>query len=149
MKLSTNFSLSEFTRSQTAARLGIDNTPPEEAIRAIEALCRYVLEEVREHFGKPVRISSGYRSPALNKAIGGAATSQHCRGEAADFEVVGVSNKLVAEWIRDNLIFDQLILECYDGVNPNSGWVHVSLQGGNRKQVLTYKRGSGYSDGIG
>jgi hypothetical protein len=149
MKLSENFSLAEFTRSQTAARLGIDNTPGEAAIEAMRALCKYVLEEVRVHFGRPVFISSGFRSPELNEMIGGKDSSQHKAGEAVDFEVPGVDNLKVAEFIRDNLIFDQLILEFYDPGTPNSGWIHVSIRGGNRKEVLTRSRGVGYREGLG
>lgn len=139
MQLSERFQLHEFLRSQTASRLGIDNTPTDTVIRKLQALCHNVLEPVRLEFG-PVRISSGYRSPALNKAIGGSASSQHCLGEAADFEVPGVSNLDVAQWMHRKLNYDQLILEFYTPGQPNSGWVHVSWRPNYRNQELTAQR---------
>lgn len=150
MKLSDNFSLIEFTKSQTAERKGIENTPNEIQKIAMEALCKNILERVRSSFGKPVMINSGYRSPALCEAIGSKATSQHCKGEAADIEIYGVSNYDLAKYIENNLNFDQLILECWDGIEPNSGWVHVSYVDDttNRKDVLTYTRAGGYTKGI-
>ena len=135
--LSKNFTLTEFTKSQTALRLGIDNTPSDEHLGAAKLLFENVVQPVRDHFG-PTVINSGYRGPALNEAIGGAATSQHCRGEAVDIECPGVPNHEVAEWIQNNLDFDQLILEFYTQGIPDSGWVHVSyIPEGNRKQSLT------------
>lgn len=150
MKLSDNFSLIEFTKSQTAERKGIENTPNEVHTIAMEALCHNVLERVRSAFAKPVMINSGYRSPALCEAIGSKSTSQHCNGEAADIEIFGVSNYDLAKYIENNLNFDQLILECWDGIEPNSGWVHVSYVDDttNRKDVLTYTRADGYTKGI-
>ena len=150
MKLSDNFSLIEFTKSQTAERKGIENTPNEVQKIAMESLCENILERVRSAFGKPVMINSGYRSPALCEAIGSKATSQHCKGEAADIEIYGVSNYDLAKYIENNLNFDQLILECWDGIEPNSGWVHVSYVDDttNRKDVLTYTRAGGYTKGI-
>jgi len=140
-KLSEHFTLGELIRSDTADRLGIDNMPPAELIPKLERICTEILEPIREHFGKPFRPSSGYRSPAVNKAVGSSTTSQHCKAEAVDFEIPGVSNYELAVWIRDNLEFDQLILECYRPGEPNSGWVHVSLKEeieANRAEVLTY-----------
>ena len=135
--LSKNFTLTEFTKSQTALRLGIDNTPSDEHLDAAKLLFENVVQPVRDHFG-PTVINSGYRGPALNEAIGGAATSQHCRGEAVDIECPGVPNHEVAEWIQNNLEYDQLILEFYTLGIPDSGWVHVSyIPEGNRKQSLT------------
>ena len=150
MKLSDNFSLIEFTKSQTAERKGIENTPNELHTIAMEALCHNILERVRSAFAKPVMINSGYRSPALCEAIGSKSTSQHCNGEAADIEIYGVSNYDLAKYIENNLNFDQLILECWDGIEPNSGWVHVSYVDDttNRKDVLTYTRAGGYTKGI-
>lgn len=150
MKLSDNFSLIEFTKSQTAERKGIENTPNEIHTIAMEALCHNILERVRSAFAKPVMINSGYRSPALCEAIGSKSTSQHCNGEAADIEIYGVSNYDLAKYIENNLNFDQLILECWDGIEPNSGWVHVSYVDDttNRKDVLTYTRAGGYTKGI-
>lgn len=139
-QLSEHFHLSEFTRSQTAARRRIDNTPPAEAVEALRALCVNVLEPVRVHFARPVMISSGYRSPALNRAIGGAPSSQHSKGEAADFEIPGVSNAEVCRWMHRNLNYDQLILEFYTPGQPNSGWVHVSWRVPYRNQELTARR---------
>lgn len=150
MKLSDNFSLIEFTKSQTAERRGIENKPNEIHTIAMEALCHNILERVRSAFAKPVMINSGYRSPALCEAIGSKSTSQHCNGEAADIEIYGVSNYDLAKYIENNLNFDQLILECWDGIEPNSGWVHVSYVDDttNRKDVLTYTRAGGYTKGI-
>jgi len=150
VKLSDNFSLIEFTKSQTAERKGIENTPNEIHTIAMEALCHNILERVRSAFAKPVMINSGYRSPALCEAIGSKSTSQHCNGEAADIEIYGVSNYDLAKYIENNLNFDQLILECWDGIEPNSGWVHVSYVDDttNRKDVLTYTRAGGYTKGI-
>ena len=127
MKLSENFSLAEMTKSQTATRKGIDNKPSTEHVENLIHLAETVLQPVREHFGKPVAISSGYRSPALCEAIGSSSKSQHAKGEAADFEIPGVDNMQLATWISKNTIFDQLILEYYEPGDPNSGWVHLSL----------------------
>ena len=137
MKLTENFSLSELTKSQTAERKGIDNTPSTEHQKNLKLLCESVLQPVRDHFGKVVTISSGYRSPALCEAIGSKSTSQHARGEAADFEIFGVSNKALADYIDSELHYDQLILEYWNESVPNSGWVHCSFsEGNNRKQYL-------------
>ena len=100
-------------------------------------LAKTILQPVREHFGKPVMISSGYRSPELCEAIGSSAKSQHAKGEAADFEIPGVDNMQLAIWINKNTDFDQLILEYYEPGDPNSGWVHCSaVKEGSRAQVL-------------
>jgi len=150
MKLSDNFSLTEFTKLQTAERKGIVNKPNEIHVMAMESLCHNILERVRSAFAKPININSGYRSVALCEAIGSKSTSQHCDGEAADIEIYGVSNYDLAKYIENNLNFDQLILECWDGIDPNSGWVHVSYVNdvANRKDVLTYTRANGYTKGI-
>lgn len=153
MKLSENFWLYEFTQSQTAARLGLYNEPNDAQLANLIKLIRRVIQPVRDRFG-PIVINSGFRGRALNSAVGGASTSQHTTGEAADIEVPGHSNKTVAMWIRDNLDFDQLILEAYNPAQgPNSGWIHVSYasNGRNRKEVLTatFIRGRAhYSRGI-
>lgn len=148
MKLSMNFSLAEFTKSQTAERKGIENTPGDVEIERMELLCHEVLEPIRHHFKKPIMINSGYRSVALCEAIGSNANSQHVKGEAADIEIPGVDNLELAKHIQDNLDFDQLILECYNG-EPSSGWVHVSFKEiENRKDVLTYDRTNGYRKGL-
>lgn len=151
MKLSKNFTLNEFTKSQTAIRLGIDNTPDGDHLEAAKELFENVIQKIRDHFG-PTVLGSGYRSPALNKAVNGSKTSQHCSGEAVDLEVPGFSTIEVAEWIRDNLEFDQLILEFYKPGIPDSGWVHVSFKNGhNRKECLTASKVNGrtvYSKGL-
>ena len=152
MKLSKNFSMAEFTKSQTAERKGIDNTPQGEHLEAAKALFENVVQKVRDHFG-PTVINSGYRSPELNAAVGGSATSQHCHGEAADIEVPGVANADLANWIVDNTDFDQVILEFYTPGIPDSGWVHVSYKadGSNRGKPMTASRVNGktvYSVGI-
>ena len=137
MKLSENFSLSELTKSQTAERKGIDNTPSPTHQENLKSLCEMVLQPVRDHFSRVVTISSGYRSPELCNAIGSKSTSQHAKGEAADFEIFGVSNKELADYIHENLDYDQLILEYWKKEDPNSGWVHCSYtNGNNRKQYL-------------
>ena len=137
MKLSNNFSLNELIRSQTAERKCIDNTPSPEHQENLKLLCTHVLQRVRDHFGKVVTISSGYRSPELCTAIGSKITSQHAKGQAADFEIFGVSNKDLADYIDSELHYDQLILEYWNESDPNSGWVHCSFsEGNNRKQYL-------------
>lgn len=146
--ISANFTLQEMTQSQTARRKGIDNTPSQAHIEPLRALCNEVLEKVRDKFKRPVIVSSGYRSKELCKAIGSKPTSQHAKGEAADFEVPGVSNLELAKFIRDNLEFDQLILEYYNPEDPSSGWVHCSYRAGkNRKQCLTFN-GERYAKGL-
>ena len=137
MKLSANFSLSEMTKSQTATRKGIKNEPSTAHVENLIHLAESVLQPVRDHFGKSVMISSGYRSPELCEAIGSSSKSQHARGEAADFEIMGVDNMQLAMWINKNTDFDQLILEFYEPGDPNSGWVHCSaVREGSRGQVL-------------
>ena len=137
MKLSNNFSLLELTKSQTAERKGIDNTPSAEHQESLKSLCTNVLQPIRDHFGRVVTVSSGYRSPELCIAIGSKTTSQHAKGEAADFEIFGLSNKTLADYIDSELLYDQLILEYWNESDPNSGWVHCSFsQGNNRKQYL-------------
>ena len=137
MKLTENFSLNELTKSQTAERKGIDNTPSAEHQENLKSLCVNVLQPVRDYFSKVVTISSGYRSPELCQAIGSVSTSQHAKGQAADFEIFGVSNKTLADYIDSELHYDQLILEYWNESDPNSGWVHCSFsEGQNRKQYL-------------
>ena len=148
MQLSKHFTLEEFEKSQTATRKGITNKAGSGEIKILGDLCYEVLEPVRAKFDKPVTITSGYRSPELSEAIGSKATSQHCLGEATDFEIAGISNLQVALWIENNVDFDQLILEFWKEGEPNSGWVHVSYQeGSNRKQVLTFD-GKSYKNGL-
>jgi putative chitinase len=139
MRLSSHFKLIEFTKSETATRKRIDNTPSPVHLANLKKVCEKILEPVRTHFNKPVRINSGYRGPALNAAVGGSAKSQHCNGEAVDFEIDGLANPELAKWIAANCEYDQIILEFYDPKEgPNSGWVHASYsEGKNRKQTLT------------
>ena len=142
MKLSDNFSLNELIKSQTAERKGIDNTPSPTHQANLQSLCTHILQPVRDHFNRVVTVSSGYRSEALCVAIGSKITSQHAKGQSADFEIFGVSNKELANYINENLDYDQLILEYWKESDPNSGWVHCSFNlQGNRKQYLrAYKK---------
>ncbi len=149
-KLSEHFTLGELIKSGVAERKGIDNSPSEDLIPKLKRLCAEVLEPVRLHFGRPFRPNSGYRSPELNKEIGGSSKSQHCKAEAVDIEIAGINNHELAVWIQDNLEFDQLILECYRPGEPNSGWVHVSLKDEgeeNRAVALTFSNRQ-YSQGL-
>ena len=148
MQLSKYFTLAELTPSSTAKRLGIKNEPTPAHLECLKLLATNVLDKVREHFGKPIWISSGYRCKALNDATpGSSATSQHCSGEAADLDQdgkgTGVSNKMVFDYIKDHLTFDQLIFEY--GTDANPDWVHVSWEstGKQRKQVLRCTRVNG------
>jgi hypothetical protein len=147
MQLSEHLSLAEVTRSETAKRKGVSNMPTEQHIANFKLLAEKVFEPIRNHFGKPIHISSGYRSAALNKAIGGAASSQHCSGEAIDIDMDGhaggITNKMVFDYIKENLEFDQLIWEF--GTDANPDWVHVSYEstGKQRKQILKAVRKGG------
>jgi len=137
MELSKSFTLNELTKSQEATRLGIDNIPNEEQIQNLKILCEKILQPLRDYYGMPVSVSSGYRSVALCEAIGSSAKSQHTKGQAADFEIFGVANKDVADFIVQNLEYDQCILEFWNENEPNSGWVHCSYSSNNnRKQYL-------------
>lgn len=140
MKLSEHLDLAEVTRSDSAKRKGISNMPTPEHIENFKKLAQNIFEPIRKHFGVPIMISSGYRSKALNTAIGGSLTSQHCTGEAIDIDMDGtangVTNKMVFDYIKSNLNFDQLIFEF--GTKDAPDWVHVSFEstGKQRKQVL-------------
>ena len=149
MQLSKHFSLREMVKSQTAERLGIDNTPPEEVIPKLTFLCSQVLEPIRERTEKPIIITSGYRCPELSKAIGSSEKSQHCKGEAVDIECIGLSTLHLAEMIINHVDFDQCILEFYNPNDPAGGWIHASYneKGNNRKQVLTYD-GKKFENGL-
>jgi zinc D-Ala-D-Ala carboxypeptidase len=143
LRLSRNFRLSELTKSQTALRNGIINYPNTEQVASLEYLANRVLQPIRDWFEVPVTVSSGFRCLELNRKIGSSDTSQHAKGMAADIEIWGIDNYVLAEWIRDNLEFDQLILEFYDGSTPDSGWVHVSItEGHNRMECLTINKGT-------
>ena len=144
MNLSNNFTLAELVKSQTAVRKNINNEPGTAEIENLIHLAKTVLQPVREHFGKPVMISSGYRSPELCEAIGSSAKSQHAKGEAADFEIPGVDNRELALWIKSELDYDQLILEFYKDNEPTSGWIHCSYSTDhNRNQSLRAMREDG------
>ena len=145
MNLTENFSLAELTKSQTATRLGFDNKPNQMQVLALTKLCENVLQPIRNKFEKPVIKSSGFRSARLSEAIGSSSKSQHCKGEAADIEIFGLDNKILARWIHNNIKYDQLILEFYkESEGSNSGWVHVSYTDNCRKQFLkAYKDAKG------
>ena len=138
MQLSKNLSLAEVMRSETAKRKGISNMPTPEHIENFKLLAENVFQPIREHFGVPIHISSGYRSKALNTAVGGSLSSQHCSGEAIDIDMDGtsVTNAQIFNYIKDNLNFDQMIWEF--GTDTNPDWVHVSYEstGKQRKQIL-------------
>jgi hypothetical protein len=152
MKLTANFSLNELTQSETALRKGLDNTPPEQIVANLKVLAEKVLQPIREHYGKGVKVNSGYRSPEVNASVGGSRTSDHCKGQAADIEIPGVANADLAKYIKDSLQFTQLILEFYTPGVPDSGWVHVSYDPSNLKcQVMTAMKKDGktvYEPGI-
>ena len=138
MNLTRNFTLSELTKSDTAIRKGINNNPNAEQIEKLIELCENILQPVRDHFGR-VKVTSGFRSEQLCIKIGSSVNSQHAKAEAADFECVGVDNAELADWIKDNLTYDQLIVEYYTPGEPNSGWIHVAYnpdQEENIKQNL-------------
>ena len=141
MKLTNNFTLEELTKSETALRQNIDNTPTDDIVANLRILAEKVLQPVREHYGRGVKVNSGYRSMAVNAAVGGvqgAKPSDHTRGMAADIEIPGLPNAELAQWIQDNLEFTQVILEFYTRGVPDSGWVHVSYDPTNlKKEALT------------
>ena len=146
MKISTHLNLAEVTRSETAKRHGIDNTPTAEHLENFKILAERVFEPIRAHFGVPIFISSGYRSKALNEFIKGSPSSQHCKGQAIDIDMDGgngeVTNRMVFDFIKNKLDFDQLIWEIGTDFNPD--WVHVSfMKSGNRKQKLKAIRTNG------
>ena len=147
MRLSEHLSLAEVTRSDSAKRKGISNEPTAEHLENFKKLAENVFEKIRNHFGVPIHISSGYRSKALNDAVGGSKTSQHSTGEAIDIDMDGssngVTNTMVFNYIKDNLEFDQLIWEF--GTKESPDWVHVSYEssGKQRKQVLRATKSGG------
>ena len=144
MNLTKNFTLSEMTKSETALRHGMANDPSETEIENLRVLCENVLQKVRDHYGKGVKVNSGYRHPLVNSKVGGSTTSDHCKGFAADIEIPGIPNAELAEWIAEHMEFRQLILEFYTPGVPDSGWVHVSYNpADNKKQVLTALKENG------
>ena len=151
MKLSTNFSLQELTKSDIAIRMQIDNTANPQVVENLQALVDNVLQPLRDAFG-PIIVTSGYRSKAVNKACGGSTASHHCQGYAADFQALGVDNRELALYIKEQLKFTQLILEFYEDGVPDSGWVHCAYDPKDLKgQVLTARKVNGrtkYDNGI-
>jgi len=165
MKLSPNFYLRELTKSGIALRNEIDNIPNSMQIENLKALAINVLQPIRNHFGLPVIVNSGFRGQELERILTKKsyerwckqkgfeinettwqlyfARKSHPRGEASDIEIIGIANIDLAYWIRDNLVFDQLILEFYDPADPSGGWVHVSFKndGNNRNEILTISKG--------
>ena len=154
MKLSKNLSLAEVTKSTTAKRLGIDNTPDEWVTENLKKVAEHVFQPVRDHFGRPIFVSSGYRSEDLNVAIGGSKRSQHIQGRALDLDADvfgGCTNGEIFRYILNNLEFDQLIWEFGDEDNPD--WVHVSyvrdgLNRGRCLKALRDDRGKVYYEAI-
>jgi len=137
-QLTQNFSLHELVKSETALRHDMENSPGPVETGNLAELAGKVLQPIRDHFQKGVKVNSGYRSPDVNAKVGGSRTSDHCKGMAADIEIPGMPNAELAEWIRDNLAFTQVILEFYTQGIPDSGWVHVSYDPANlKKQSLT------------
>ena len=143
-QLTKNFSLHELTKSETAARHDMENNPGPAEIANLTELAGKVLQPIRDHFAKGVHINSGFRHPDVNAKVGGSRTSDHCKGMAADLEIPGVANADLAQWVKDNLEFTQLILEFYTPGIPDSGWVHVSYDPKNlKKQVMTATKQNG------
>lgn len=135
--LSPNFTLDEFRFSETADKYNIPNDPNQDALDNLIALCTHVLQPLRDHIEAPITVTSGYRSPALNTKLKGSTSSQHLTGEAADIIVKHRSNKEIADYIRNNLIFDQLIYEYPDDDTGEIDWIHVSYSTeGNRMETL-------------
>lgn len=151
IELSKNFKLSEFIKSPTAQRLGIDNTPNQEQIDNLKTLCSWILQPIRDHYKKPIHINSGFRCKKLNESTPGSAkNSSHTYGRAADIEIYGISNLELAKYIDNNFqIFDELILEYYDPDELNSGWIHISFNlNNNRRLVLRKEQGKPYKKGL-
>lgn len=141
-QITKNFTLSELTYSDTALKKGIKNIPSNDEYQNMKSLCENVLQPLRDALGKPIIIHSCFRNEELNKAVGGSSTSQHVKGSAADFHVNGMNMKELAEYIKKNFKFDQLILEYSDGPSYSHGWCHVSWKNekDNRQQCLTINK---------
>jgi zinc D-Ala-D-Ala carboxypeptidase len=145
VKISKNFSLGECLKSDTAQRLGLKNEITQEGLVALTALVTHCMQPLREHFGRSIRCNSAWRTPLVSEAVGSSSRSQHCRGEAMDWEIVGIDNKELAQQVPKILSeWDQMILELYDESEKNpeirmeTGWIHLSYNrmGENRKQIL-------------
>ena len=145
MKLSKNFTLNEMIKSTVALRKNIDNTPSQIHVENLRKVVTHILQPIRDRFDKPVVVSSGYRSIALCEAIGSSKFSQHALGQAVDFEIMGVDNYELANWICVNLEYDQLILEYYKLGQPNSGWVHCSYVDSNARNQALHFDGTEYT----
>ena len=144
MNLTPNFTLEELTKSETALRKNMPNVPTEDDIANLKLLADNVLQPLRDHYRVGIKVNSGYRSPDVNAAVGGSRTSDHCKGQAADIEIPGIANAVLAQYIKDNLQYTQLILEFYTPGIPDSGWVHVSYDANNLKcQTLTATKKDG------
>lgn len=141
MQLSSNFKLLEFVLSEAAERKGIDNTPPDEIIARLQTLCQAILEPARQQLG-PLHINSGYRSPALNAAIGGSSSSAHMIGYAADVVPLAATKLEFAKWVKENCTFDQIILEY--GTIAEPAWIHVSCDPRARGEVRRKLVNTGY-----
>jgi len=138
-RISEHFNLWELTRSAIALRHGIPNIPEAREIERLTQLAKYILEPVRQNFAIPFSPSSRFRAPEVNRLAGSKPTSQHILGQAADFEIPTIGNRALADWIKDNLDFDQLILEFHQPDAPKSGWVHCSYRAhDNRKHCLIF-----------
>lgn len=138
-KISQHFNMDEVCKSNVAIRNGISNKLPIDLLEPVTAVAMNILEPIREEFNRPINPSSWYRSLDLNTLIGGSKTSQHCGGEAVDFEVAGIDNYTIACWIQENLEYDQLILEHYNEVDPSSGWIHVSYSMVNHNRNISLR----------
>ncbi len=141
--ISKNFTLAELCNSAAAKRFGINNNPDDKVIKNLELLAKNILQPIRDHFDKAIHIVSGYRSPGLNKKVGGASNSQHLIGQAVDIDNdnTDISNAEIFNYIKENIKFDQLIWEFGNDESPD--WVHVSYSAKPRKQILrAYKDGS-------
>jgi len=150
MRLSRYFTKTELIKSNTAIREGIVNIPNEQELINLVHLCTHVLDPCRAFFGKPLHVTSGYRCLELNRLLKSKDNSQHTKGQAADIYVRGVDNMKLAEFIRDNLSFDQVIAEKLQRDDGAKGWVHASYNafGVNRKNVLSYLGGGKYTAGL-
>lgn len=141
--ISKNFTLAELCNSAAAKRFGINNNPDDKVIKNLELLAKNILQPIRDHFDKAIHVVSGYRSPGLNKKVGGASNSQHLIGQAVDIDNdnTDISNAEIFNYIKENIKFDQLIWEFGNDESPD--WVHVSYSAKPRKQILrAYKDGS-------
>ena len=136
MNLTKNFTLSEMVKSDTALRHDMDNTPNEAQTANLKLLVEKVLQPVRDHYAKGVKVNSGFRHPEVNAKVGGSRTSDHCTGMAADIEIPGVANADLARWVADNLQYTQLILEFYTPGVPDSGWVHAEARCEPREHAI-------------